>query len=321
MWGIGQRDVPSVLQWFVQLWGFICSETSPKGKLPSLDWLGYLANAAKTVLHRNSSNKTTEHQLLAYGQRRAKNFLGVSNGQWPPFFGLAKDSILAGLAEEDNEERAIAYLRTFVLDDYDSSDAYICGGWKYYKSPNGNMRTCEVMTAVPHICASRKRDANGIQMTEAIHARWLYHESEHCHDPFLNEVLNERLQYFASRGERGVHIRDAPSEIPLKKDWAWENPPFLFNYRNQSLLGDSSCSIIDHYCCPSISSPGVLCRCFDCHDGLSMHSPSWTIGKYSIFVKDNAKLKGRRALENKLNSEAKTICIRQHLPGGYATPQ
>ena len=310
-WGLGQRDVLSVLQWFVQLWEFLCSETSRKDKLPSLDWLGCLANAAKKVLLCDTSNKTTEHQLLAYGQRRAKNFLGVSKEQWSPFFGLAKDSILAGLAEGVDEERAIAYLRTFAMENsYHSSDAYICSGWNYYELPNGNMRTCEYMTAVPHACASRKRDADGIQMTEVIHARWLYHEPEFergsvTSDPFINKALNERLQYFTTRGERGTQICDAPFGIPSKKDWAWKNPPLLFNYRRQSQLGCTSSSATNSYCCPSISSSGALCQCFDCDDctaeqskSPSMHSPVWSIGRYSLFVKDNARLPSHRALDN-----------------------
>ncbi|KAL9074075.1 MAG: hypothetical protein Q9161_002484 [Pseudevernia consocians] len=303
-WGVGQRDVLPVLQWFVDLWEFLKSGSSLKDALSSLDFLGYLAKAARRVLLTNTSNKPAEHQLLAYGQRRAKRFLGVSKERPSPFFGLAEDSILAGLAEEVDEERAIAYLRTFAMrNSYHSSDAYICSDWSNNKVLPADMKIREYMTAVPHTCASRKRDADGNQMTEAIHARWLYHGVEQClqgSKSFVDKPLKERLQYIAARGERGTRIRNAPYGIPREKDWAWENPPLLYNYHKQHQLGYTPNS---PYCCPSLCFSEVVCRCFDCDtteqgQGPSMFSPVWSIGEYSIFVNDSQKEPTRSAIDN-----------------------
>ena len=288
--------------------------------MSSLDWLEYLAKAAKKVLLSNTSDKPVERQLLTYGQRRAKKFLGVSKEQWPPFFGLGKDSILAGLAEEIDEERAIAYLRAFAMENsYHSSEAYICFERSdcqslHSKIPNDSLKICEYITAVPYTCASRKRDVNGNQLKENVHARWLYLEcleGSADKDPLAKEVLKERLQYFAARGERDTRIREAPVEIPLKKEWARKNPPLLFDYKRHSQLEytlssdtDSPSSDTDDYRCPSISHSDVLCRCFDfdVHTeqsaGLSKFSPVWTIGKYSIYVNDTFKKPSRHPLEN-----------------------
>ena len=305
-WGVGKRDILPVLQWFVELWGFLSSRSFSKDTLSSLDWLKYLAEAARRVLLTNSSEKPPEHQLLAYGQRRAKKFLGVSRDQWPPFFGLADDAILAGLAEEVDEERAMAYLRTFAMrNSYHTSDAYICSDSNYDTLPNGKLKICEYMTAVPHTCASSKRDADGNQLTEVIHARWLYHKAEPCPrdseapDPFVDKALKERLQYIAARSERGTRISDAPYIIPARKEWVWRNPPLLFNYQEHHQLGYTPDS---PYCCPSLSSD-VICRCFDYditkqRKGPSVFSPTWSIGRYSIFVSDNAKEPSRRAVDD-----------------------
>lgn len=333
-WGIGQRYVLAALQWFVDLWEFLCSGSSGKDIPSSLDWLGYFTKAARRVLLSNTSNRQGEHQMLAYGQRRAKKFLGVSKEQWSPFFGLAKNHILTGLAEEIDEERAIAYLRTFAMENsYHSSDTYICSDWKYHKLPNAVLKTREYMTAVPHTCASRKRDADGNQMTEAIHARWLYPEAEPFprgsvySDPRVDKALKDRLQYFAARGERGTRIRDAPYETEGmgKKDWAWNTPPFLFNYQKHSQSAHNSNFDDDFYCCPSICSSDVLCRCFDCDDytteqmgGPCMFSRVWSIGKYDLFISDVAKQPSSRVLDENIElrggwhlhptTSAKRIC-------------
>ena len=208
-WGIGQREIFPVLQWFVDVWQYVCSGTSCKHNSSSLDWFGYLAETAKKVLLSTTSDKSAEYQLLTYGIRRAKNFLGVSQ----PFFGLGKGPILAGLAEAVDEERAIAYLRMFAIENsYRSSDVYIGSDPKSHSLPNNALRFREYMTAVPHTCASRKRDADGKQVTEPVHARWIYFEAEQHLQSSVDthhsvaSALGERLRYLIARGERGMTL-------------------------------------------------------------------------------------------------------------------
>ena len=308
-WGIlGQRDILPVLQWFVDIWEFACSGASSTRISCPLDWLGYLAAAAKKVLLSNTSSKSAEHRLLDYGRRRAKNFLGVSKKQWPPFFGLGKDSILVGLAEEINEERAIAYLRTFAMENsYRSSDVYIECRREHRCLPNVDVavRAREYMTAVPHTCVSRKRDANGKQVTEVSHARWIYLETSQRSQGsefskrFVDRMLEELIQYITARGERGVRIFEAP----YKKltDWVWNNPPCLFKSQKRSLSGNNTSADAELYRCPSMGLADGLCRCFDCNNDITeqiVFWRSWSIGDYVLFVKRDSESPSRRVLKD-----------------------
>ena len=109
-----------------------------------------------------------QHNIVYYGQRRAKQFLGVSK---TPFFGLAYESILAGFSEKDEEERVVACLRNVTkMNRLRSSEAYIVSDWKICAA-NGTAMACELMTAIPHTCASRKRDIDGNVLSEAAYAR------------------------------------------------------------------------------------------------------------------------------------------------------
>ena len=312
LWSIGQRDILPVLQWFVDLWDFLCLGVSHKDTLTSLDWLEYLAKAARRILLSDTSNNSPEQQLLAFGRRRGKKFLGNSKEQWPPFFGLAKLPILNGLVEGVDEERAIAYLREIAVENsYCSSDVYIWAGWRHYKFAHVEMRISEFMTAVPHIRASIRRDADGHRPNEALHARWLYCEVVNRPqgtvdlDSCIEEALKEPIQYIAARGELCIRIRNAPYAKSNKKHWAWENPPLLFNYQKQSRLGYTTSSDIYSYRCPSICFPNISCPCFECDDHLavqseeaSLHLPVWIIGDYGILVKDNAETPRLRALDH-----------------------
>ena len=308
-WGVGPRDAPPVLRWFVDVWEFLSSGVSRSSYLSSLDWLGYLAKAAKKVHFSKTSDRPAENQLFAYGQRRAKKFLGDSKEQWPPFFGLAKGSILAGLAEEVDGEGAIGYLRTIAWESgYRSGDAYIMSDWKYHKLPNDwispttVIKTREYLTAIPHTC--RRIHTSGNQLTEAIHARWLYavrhFQGAVDSDQILDKVLKERMRYINGRGEYYTQIRNVPREIPAKKEWAWKTPPFLFNYQKQSQLGFTPSTDTDSYCCPSISLPNVACLCFECDKNITdsneqscTFSPTWSIGKYGLYLKDNPEISNR----------------------------
>lgn len=152
-------------------------------------------------------------------------------------------------------------------------------------------------------------------MTEAIHARWLYHEVYHeveqClqgSNLFVDKLLKERLQYIAARGERGMRIRDAPYGIPRKKDWAWENPPLLYNCHKQHQFGHTPS--FDPYCCPSLCFSDVVCRCFHCDtteqsEEPIMFSPVWTIGNYSIFVNDSEKVPSLGAIDDGIELRGK----------------
>ena len=98
-WDIDKRDILSAAQWLASLWDFLCQGGSEGLALIPLDWLQHLALAAKEVLWQGIEKDSEAFQLFYYGQRRAKQFLGVSKTPLEPFFGLANESILAGLSD------------------------------------------------------------------------------------------------------------------------------------------------------------------------------------------------------------------------------
>ena len=303
-WDIGQRETFPVLQWFVDVWEFLRSGVSGGKVSCSLEWFEYLAAAANKVLVSDTSSKSAEQQLLAYGRRRARRFLGIRDKQWPPFFGLGKDSYLLTLAEELEDERAIAYLRAIAKENnYPSSDAYITSNVRYGWRQNRALRIGEYMTAVPHTRATRKRDADGKQAIESVHARWMYPEvSGNFHrsvdsDGFLDRALEERLQYLTARGELGTWIRNGPYVKVIGSEEELKDPPRLFKYEDQESthIYNTYNRNTAFYHCPSICRADVLCQCFDCDDHTTkqsereyLFSSIWGIGEYRLFVKKSA---------------------------------
>ena len=321
-WDIGHREIVPVLQWFVSVWEFLRSGVSSAKASCSVEWLKYLAAAANKVLVSNASSKSAENQLLAFGRRRARSFLSDSNHQRPPFFGLAKDSILLGLAEDFEDERAIAYLREIAKENNClCGDAYITSDVRHVWRRNRGLTIGEYMTAVPHTCAIRKRDADGNRVIGSTHARWLYPEfSEDFQrsmdsDRFLDRVLEERFQYLTARGELSSRVRSGPNvrlpdgrseEVQELKD-----PPrlFKFEYQESAQTNVTYDGNTVSYCCPSICRANFLCRCFDCDDHITeqskpeyMFSSIWRIGEYRLFVKKHLKRASSCALENSIEN-------------------
>ena len=66
IWDVGSRDVLPVAHWFVCMWDFLCSDAS-QGALDGLDWLRYLAQAARDVIHAKEHDGQDTLLLLAYG--------------------------------------------------------------------------------------------------------------------------------------------------------------------------------------------------------------------------------------------------------------
>ena len=276
-----------------------------------MDWIPC---SSRKVLVSKTNSKSAEHQLLAYGRRRAKDFLGIYTDQWPPFFGLGKKSILLGLAEELEDERAIAYLREIALENnYLSSDAYIRSDTRYGWLRDGTLRIGEYMTAVPHTRATRKQDADGNQGVEFIHARWMYPEvlenfqRSVDSDRHVDTVLRERLQYLTARGEIGTWMRNGPYVRRTGSEEELKDPPRLFKYeyRESTPTDDTNNRNTASYCCPSFRRADSLCRCFECDDQTTEQSKSeylfssvWRIGEYGLFVKKTAKRASPCVLED-----------------------
>ena len=170
-WRVDQRDLFSATKCIVSLWNFLCQGSPPEHLVKAIPWLEYLAHAAEVLL---TSDTEGPRQLFAFGKRRAKNFLGISDRVRYPFFGLASEAILDGLTQDDEEERAVAYLRKIAaINLLPTSDAFI---WSSRDLGTGNERiqVCEYGTVAPYASAAKKRDSDGNILAEAVHARWLH---------------------------------------------------------------------------------------------------------------------------------------------------
>lgn len=296
-WEISARDTLDVAQWFTGLWDFLCCGAT-KDALDGLGWLKCLAQAAKEVLRSNASNESGTMHLLAHGQRRGKNFLGAQAEPVVPFFGLANESVLAGLSGQMDEERGVRYLRTVAkMNGWQSSDGYICSDRKLLAN-HPSVGTRIYMTAVPHTCGSRKRGINGSVVKEVTHARWLHTEEDESfqkdsNSPGFHTALTSQLRELSDTGERTSSVHNAPRKAsPL--NWVWTSPPFLFNHEEHARLGLASDTDIELNFCDSGSDQSAFCRCFDCDTGAiaqSRRSLSFSsvmrIGAYTLFRKDN----------------------------------
>jgi hypothetical protein len=81
----------------------------PTTQLPSLEWLQYRSEAARTLVDAGSNS--AQFYLVSNGSRRVQELLGSKLEALPPFFGLDKPSTPVGLSESVEDERAIAALR------------------------------------------------------------------------------------------------------------------------------------------------------------------------------------------------------------------
>lgn len=293
LWRISQRDVPAVLQWFVNLWSFL-RQNATEEALEGLEWLKYLAQAAKDVQISMDSNEPSGLQLLRYGQRRGKHFLSAPHMDIEPFFGLAYDSVLVSLSEKVDEERAVAYMRAVAKwNEWHCSEAFIGCDQK----PLADW-TCvlvqEFMTAVPHLRRSRKRDVDGKVIDDIAHARWIYAErcptSSHVSDDYVKSALCTRFERLHDRGEHAMQIIDRPSRV-RNGDVVWADPPLLFRYSDglatKPSTGEHETSL---YECTCRIDVGMSCRCLEPNGtstSVSAFEPVDRIGAYTLFLKRN----------------------------------
>ena len=293
-WKVHQRDTLLVAHWFVSLWG-ILKQDAGEGALRGLDWLRYLAEAAKAVLLCSTHSETSGLQLLYYGQRRGKRLLGAPDGVFRPFFGLADELVLAGLSEDVDEERGIACLRAAAqISKWLSSDTFICSDRRPLALCT-DVDSRECMTAVPHERRSKKRDADGNILIETVHARWLSVEnSPFPIDKFESEkvqsALKCRLQELSDRGEHAIITSNIPFEEPGGY-WVWANPPSF--YKEECLPPTVSCenagATSSYY--PSHVNEYKSCDCFDydwktpSQDTIKFE-PILQIGSYRLFLKE-----------------------------------
>ena len=277
-WRVDQRDLLPAAKCLVSLWNFLCQGSPPKHLVKAIPWLEYLAHAAEKLL---ISDTEGPRQLFTFGKRRAKDFLGISDRVPKPFFGLASEAILDGLSQDDEEERAVAYLRKFAaINLLPTSDAFIWSS-RDFGADNERIQVCEYRTVAPYASAAGKRDSDGNILAEAVHARWLHAQSAYkiLHEDFTvaTSALQRRFDFISRRGEEAFRITNKPEPLPGSDEWEWENPPFILR------LGPDRLPDPDLPVCPSASEPLHPCQCFK-SDGGFLHKARKSC-KFSVLSK------------------------------------
>lgn len=245
-WEISRHDLPTAAQWFVDLWKLldVGHASDDATHTEGLDWLQCLVQAAKQTTSGRATEKQEALQLLGYGQRRAKGFLGISETYLVPFFGLSYDYVLVSLSQEDDEKRGIVFLRGIAEENgLRPGDAFIsCDPKPLEHHPDVFVR--QYSTAVPHSCATRKRDNHGNSLREDVHVEWRYIVS--AIPPKDSRAIRVWVQEWEGRskyGERRFEIHDLIHQTGFR-GLLWRNAPELFKEANGSRCGmhsDVSC--------------------------------------------------------------------------------
>ena len=303
-WGISQRDIGAASQWFICLWDHLRKKTSDIDEYQAqegLDWFQSLAEAARKINCADSVIKKEVDDLVAYGIRRAKRFLGAGTQPLIPYFALGNPCILAGLSEANEGERGLAYLREVAeRNGLSSSDAFI--GVRHKILVHGRVIWLqEYFTAVPHTSASNKRSEEGKLLSKRLHGRWLcvprnvsVLEEEAA---LIERELQHRLRHIRSRGELGMKVADPPFEIGTR-EWMWPKPPLLYDFQKHGSFAPSSDNKTDPFNCPSLLGFKKPCQCLDCDVNSSTSATGRTrfwnlshLGHYELFIKHDAKYK------------------------------
>lgn len=161
-WQVSRDEEIRTANWLVKLDDLV-------RKSASFPWLRVLASASRKFLALNMENAAHCSELITWGRRRAKNFLGFELGAPDPFFGLRRSPLLQALSLEPGMERGISHLRA-VAQAMNIRDA------KYvirYQDQAISTSTYGYCTALPHRRISLKRSLDGSVKYEEIHYAWL----------------------------------------------------------------------------------------------------------------------------------------------------
>ncbi|MCJ1387283.1 hypothetical protein MMC18_000124 [Xylographa bjoerkii] len=300
-WMVRSQDLLFAARWLDALWCILISthaQDQTHSSSMGFDWLDILVQAARELIVSEEKGNPESLLLVKYGKRRAKTFLCRNPGVTRPFFGLRNPYVVAGLKEKTDIECGIRYLREMAESTgLKAEDAIICYA---HEQPEGSPFRCfEYATAVPHRMTSRKRNADGISVTEMVHARWLiamhvgFHRLAPAHGSKVVDAceagvdLQSRMNELSARGESAAFINTGP----YNDDGVlvWEDPPNLFHgARDTKCLSGRNKS---GFCrCVDEISPGSTLR--DGKDAVSLRPPadctrfnllfgSWEFGLYS----------------------------------------
>ena len=296
-WGVSQRDITSVSEWFSKLWCHVRSARAGVKEPPATEelfWLQCLAEAADKILASDGATRKEALQLVAYGQRRGKRFLGHTSNILIPFFGLRNPCILAGLSEKNSEERGLSCLRRYAVETRLTSSQVFIVHHSTETVGDRILHVLEYSTAVSHVCAARKRDSEGNHLKRSLHGRWIHvwleGEQAFLDSELVDKKVQDRLEYVRARGESLLRLSHPPIK-DHQDTWNWPQPPLLFDYKRHSCMLSDINSTKENYQCPSLLSLKAVCRCFENDPSISSPQLESTgygrlarVGEYTLYI-------------------------------------
>ncbi|KAK1148253.1 hypothetical protein N8T08_010062 [Aspergillus melleus] len=228
-WRVSIRDHSSIAQWFVDIWSLLGKNPGMNDQLP---WVAHMVEAAKALLITDDPEREKNSQLVQYGQRRAKSFLvDHPNSVLAPFFGLGNPLTIKGLSEHTDRDCGIEYLRYMAKKlSLEDDSTFICYTLGTKKSNHGNIIATDVQiaTAIPSLRVSRKRGADGSNVSYPVHARWLL--ANGCSESSADSIA---LANFLSTtcSTKGEHFSSlvTPFSFQLNESFEWSDPPAPFS--------------------------------------------------------------------------------------------
>ncbi|KAK2846313.1 hypothetical protein FQN49_005848 [Arthroderma sp. PD_2] len=269
-WRVSPRDFEAAAVLFCSI-GDILDRRVPQNKdlhIPRpLEWIQPLIQASRMLNSSVGDDREDNLKLINYGQRRAKTFLRGVDDIVEPYFGLCNTHVLSGLSEDSDTECGIAYLRSIAKAmGYASSDCMIFyPHWtKGISGKSQKLAYFEYLTAIPHgRRPSGKRDSEGRELYEPVHARWYYTPPKSTSSDAaqgIEDSVAARIAQAKAAHDDCFLVRHGMTVVPatyMHEGLQWDNPPRLFNSPSQP-----RCSSADDLACPLSNSSGT-CQCFE----------------------------------------------------------
>ncbi|MCJ1247754.1 hypothetical protein MMC30_004969 [Trapelia coarctata] len=187
-WNVSQNHTIMAAQWFLALQQRVqLILTKSSGRLKGghltrsyLEWIDTLALAASALIKSEDDDRKICLKILNHGRRRGSGLIDQGGKPELPFFGLCSPIVQACFALEPEVERKIHYLRKVA------QSMRIVPGQGIIRYTNAALGISEVITAVPHLRQSLKRQQDNSLRTAQVHVRWLkvtitpYNRPCHC---------------------------------------------------------------------------------------------------------------------------------------------
>ena len=175
-WRVPDSGILPATLWTQDLWLVFegCNSRLKRDAAPiGLEWLRNLARAAGIVSQAFDCGNDRTIQLVKFAHRRGRGLLASIEieDSMTPFFGLSNPLVPLALAEKQDIECGIRYLRQTATGlGLKEGDAIIVNLHQYNEAIPPYF---EIATAIPMTSITRKRDNEGHSKADPRHCRWL----------------------------------------------------------------------------------------------------------------------------------------------------